>query len=344
MNNKINYQKKSDLELDCQGDEIDITVIFNTIWTKRYKITIFIFTVFVLTVFYSLSLPNKYKSSTILISLSEDHSSKFSNLASLAGVDMGGGTNEVPIDIQLEIIKNDYTFMKNLVIKNKIYDLVSAENIDRQYEFGLGIRFIYDIKNALTFGKNDKQKEINDDYIYETIKYLKELIKIKSDKKVNTITISATHEISNIAKKIVEIFLYEASSHLRLIEMENTDKKIGFYNEEISKVDDLILKEQLTNLMSSLIQKKVLLRASEFYFLKQLTKPVVSNLKDKTGPARSQIVILGCIAGMFVFIFGIFFFEFIKNNYNTQSIVKAEAEKQFLKNEMHKVESTGDIF
>ena len=319
MSNEITHQIENISDFNYQEDEIDLLELFNVIWINRYKIIIFTSIVFVLSIVYSMSLPNIYQSKTILIPQGESKSSvsQFSGIAALAGIDIGGDSG-VSIDEQLKIIKDDYAFMKKLVIKHKIYDLITNDNLDKQYTFGLGIRFIYDVKTGIKFWQKNKHNELDDDYIYETVRGLKGLIKIDSDKKSNVITISVTHEVPYVAKKLVEIFLKEVSSHLRLIELENIDKKIGFYNAEVSKANELILKEQLTDLMSALIQKKVLLRASELYFLKQLTKPIVSNLKEKYSPRRSIMVFLSSFLGLFISVFGVFLIDYIRNIKNNQ--------------------------
>jgi len=79
------------------------------------------------------------------------------------------------------------------------------------------------------------------------------------------------------------------------------------------------LQINLTQLMSSLIQKRVLANSSEFYTVKKLVDSEISFIKNKTAPKRGLIVVVSFVTSIILGIFIIFFREFIKSPENKNS-------------------------
>ena len=299
-----------------EEDEIDLRELFHTIWMHKYKIAVFTFTMTVLTIVYTLSLPNSYKSSTVLAP--QDQSSApslggFSALAGMAGINVGGGNMDAYNS--LNTIINDYGFQKMLVEKYNLSEKLSPKNMDKNLVFALGIKNIY---NLFHFGEKDNRTK--DEIEYDTIKKLKKIVSISSDKKSGAITMSVTLPDRFLAKKLLKIYLYESTNYLRKIDMIDIDKKLKYYKKELANVGDIELKTQISQLISSLVQKKVLSAASEYYIVEEITKPEVPYIKDKVKPKRALIVIVAFVTSMILGIFGVFFIEFLKNNREEEEI------------------------
>jgi uncharacterized protein involved in exopolysaccharide biosynthesis len=105
---------------------------------------------------------------------------------------------------------------------------------------------------------------------------------------------------------MVAQFLKYASTSLRSNELSDMEKKITYYDQELQKTNDLALKTQLSQLMSTLIQKKVLALSSDYYNVKLITRPSVAYERDKEGPKRGLIVVVSMVTSMIIGIFGIF--------------------------------------
>jgi len=192
--------------------------------------------------------------------------------------------------------------------------------MDKNLVFALGIKNIY---NLFYFGEKDNRTKDNrtkDEIKYDTIKKLKKIVSISSDKKSGVITMSVTLPDRFLAKKLLKIYLYESTNYLRKIDMIDIDKKLKYYKKELANVGDIELKTQISQLISSLVQKKVLSAASEYYIVKEITKPEVPYIKDKVKPKRALIVIVAFVTSMILGIFGVFFIEFLKNNREEEEI------------------------
>ncbi len=293
-----------------EEDEIDLRELFATIWSNKYKIIIFTFIITTLTIIYVLSIPNSYKSSVVLAPQEQSKGMNLgglSALAGIAGVNIGGGSMDAYNS--LNTIINNYGFQKMLVEKYNLSEKLSPKNMDKNLVFALGIKNLYNL-----FHSDKKDIRSKDEIEYDTIKQLQKDISISSDKKSGAITLSVTLQDRFLAKKLLEIYLNESTNYLRKIDMIDINKKLKYYRNELANISDIELKAQISQLMSALVQKRVLSSASEFYIVKEMTKPEVAYIKDKDKPKRGLIVIVAFITSIILGIFGVFFIEFLKND------------------------------
>lgn len=294
-------------------DEIDLRELFNTINKNRVKIFILTLVVTSLAVIYALSIPNSYKSQTILVPQTEAKPSLggLSALAGMAGVDLGG-SGQIDAATSFETILKDYSFEQYMIEKYNLIDkfTLKQENL----VFALSFDGFYNM-----FHFESSEDSVNEDSVnieektYSTYQKILTTLSISTDKKSGLITLSAESIDRFLSKELVEIYLVELTNYLRKTEMQNVDKQIKFYKNEFNNIADISIKTQLGNLAAGLLQKKVLAEANEYYNVKQLTKPQVAYIRDKTKPKRSLIVIVSFITSIILGIFAVFFLEFIRS-------------------------------
>lgn len=280
-----------------EEDEIDLRELASTIWKYRLKIAIFTAVITMLTILYTLSLPNEYESKAVLILQKPENSYK--------------------------ALLEDYTFMRSFIIKNGIHKRLLASNSDANYRFALDFSAIYALKNVF---KSDApsfdtmSKSAQEDVLFRLFKQLSSTIKIvETDKQTSTIlTLSVKHPDAVFAKDLIVMFLKDASAYLRQKEMLDNENKIKYYDRVLARTNDVILKTKLAELKSVLIQKKILAQANEPYNVKLLTAPEVARKEYKVGPKRGLIVIVSFVTSMILAIFGVFFLEFLKKDGNDQ--------------------------
>ena len=290
-------------------DEIDLRELFNTINKNRVKIFILTLVVTSLAVIYALSIPNSYKSQTILVPQTEAKPSLggLSTLAGMAGVDLGG-SGQIDAATSFETILKDYSFEQYMIEKYNLIDKFTLKQDN--LVFALSFDGVY---NMLHSESSEDSVNISEDSVYATYKKILTTLSISTDKKSGLITLSAESIDRFLSKELVEIYLVELTNYLRKTEMQNVDKQIKFYKNEFNNIADISIKTQLGNLAAGLLQKKVLAEANEYYNVKQLTKPQVAYIRDKTKPKRSLIVIVAFITSIILGIFAVFFLEFIRS-------------------------------
>jgi len=291
-------------------DEIDLRELFSTIWNNKFKIIFFTTIVTSLTILYTLSIPNSYKSSVSLVPQTQAKPSLggLGALAGIAGINLNSG-GDMDITTSFNIILKDPMFEKMIIKKYNLIEKLTLKKENLVFAFG------YDKVYNYIHGKIKKKETLNDDEkIYNVYKSLLGMITVASDKKSGIITISAQLEDRFLAKKLVDIYLKELTAYLRKIEMRDVNKQIKYYTNELYKTDEISMKEQLGQLASSLVQKKVLSMANEFYNVKKLTQAQVAYIKDKSKPKRSLIIIVSFVTSIILAIFMVFFLQFLKKD------------------------------
>lgn len=294
-----------------EEDEIDLRELFATIWKGRIFIAVFVSVVVVLTLIYALAKPNVYESKTILLSQEQSGGMKLGGLgglAAMAGVDIGGssGGDISPVE-HMKIILSDYEFQAYMIEK---YDLKSKMiHANENLQFAFGFSGIYDL-----FHSTPNEEDIDEIELVDVVEFYQELIVMDSDDKVGTVTMRVEHENRYFAKEILELFLQETTQYYRTYDMQEVEKKIRYYDQALSQTSDIQLKTQLSELVSSLVQKRVLSQASKYYMFKQITKPRVAHIKEKTAPKRALILVVSLVTATILAIFALFLREFIANN------------------------------
>ena len=290
-------------------DEIDLRELFSTIYKNKFKIFFLTFIITSLTVVYTLSIPNSYKSQTKLVSQTQAKPTLggLGALAGMAGIDLGGSGN-IDAVTSLETILTDYSFEQYMIKKYNLIDKFVPKHDN--LVFALAYDDVYNMLHT----KSSKSDVTLEEKTYNTYKEILKTISISSDKKSGLITLSAESNDRFLAKKLVEIYLKELSDRMQKLDMQSVNKQIEFYNNELNNITDISIREQLGELVTGLLQKKVLSKANEYYNVKQLTKPQVAYIKDKTKPKRSLIVVVAFITSIILGIFAVFFIEFIKKN------------------------------
>ena len=293
-----------------EEDEIDLRELFNTIYQHKIFIAIFVIVVTTLSLLYTLSKPNEYK---VSIKLAPQEQSKGLNLgglgalASMAGVNVGGGGGGITPDIAFSSLLDDYAFMKKFIKKEGLDNKLITPSLHDDYIFAFGYRGLYDILHS----DNKSAAKVDIFSVYNTVK---NSISISKDKKTSMIDISYTSASRKFAYETLNLFLQEATDHLIKNNLQDIDSQINRYKKELTKTNNLDLKSQLAKLISNLIKQKVYMNTSKYYKVKVIINPYIPDVKDKAKPKRGLIVIVAMITSLILAIFLVFFREFIKKD------------------------------
>jgi uncharacterized protein involved in exopolysaccharide biosynthesis len=307
---------------EIQEDEIDLRELARTIGKYKWKLIVFVIIVTMLSVLWSLSKPNVYKSQAVLVPQEASKSASLGGLgalAGMAGLDLGG--SEMSPDGAYQLYLDDYQWSREFLLKTKLFDKINSLKADENYRFALGIRGIYDAmhsKPEVTLA--DATAQEREKMLFETYQTLKTKLSIAADKKTSVITIAYSDPDGELARDVVKQFLSHASTTLRTNELSDMNKKVDYYANELRLSEDLALKTQLSQLMSALIQKRVLAQSSDLYNVKVMVAPSVAYERDKEGPKRGLIVVVSMVTSLILGIFGIFLLEFIRKPKEDESL------------------------
>jgi capsular polysaccharide biosynthesis protein len=253
-------------------------------------------------------------------------------LAAMAGVNIGGGGGGLDIASMFKNLIEDFSFNTYVIKKYHLVKRLSPEGMHQNMIYALnGEQMAMDIKNFFKSKEDEKEPKSEDELIFEIFKKLKTIISTSTDKESGAITLSATLEDRFLAKELVNIYLKEMSDYIKVLDMKEIAEQEAYYNNELDQASSIELKQNLADLLSALMKKKVLSQAGEYYMVKQLTKADVAYVKDKSKPKRALIIIVAFITSIILGIFMIFFREFLNKKDEDEIIEEVEVKKEVIK-------------
>lgn len=309
-----------------EEDEIDLRELFATIWKNKFTIMAIALIITSMAVLYALYKPNVYTSQSILVPKDQGGKPSLGGgaaaLAAMAGINIGGSGGGIDVANMFKNLLGDYAFNKPIIKKYHLDQMLSEKSIEPHLVFAANQKTVYEFFKS---SKKIKQQQY-DEILFNTFKKLKGILSVSTDKESGAITLSAKFEDRFVAKKLIDIYLKEMSDYIKWLDLKEIDDQVHYYEDELQKAKNLDLKENINELLSALVKKKVLSQAGEFYMVKQLTKPQVPYVKDKVGPKRALIVIVAFITSIILGIFLVFFKEFLKNNDDNDRIDEEKLE------------------
>lgn len=299
----INQNTTSEFE-----SEIDIREFFRIIYLRKWIVVAITLLFSIAGVAFSLSLPNKYKSTVTLIPAAEDSVSsglsgiagQFGGLAALAGVNLGGSEID-KTTIALETLVSReflFKFINDNEFKAKIF---AAEKWDPKSGHLTYDSEIYDVEDNswVREASFPKQSEPSLAEVYKM--FLKELLSISQDKKTGLITLSVEHPSPIFAKEIVDGLVSSINKEMQSNSIIEANKSIDYLNKEIEKNKVAAMESILYQLMEKQFQNKMLANVRDEYVLKTLDEAIIP--EEKSSPKRALIVIAAMLFGGFLSVF-----------------------------------------
>jgi uncharacterized protein involved in exopolysaccharide biosynthesis len=284
-------------------DEIDLKELWNAIWSGKWLIIGITFVFSVASVLYALSLPDEYKSTALLAPASSSSSSQlgklagqFGGLASLAGINLGGGGAEDKTVIAMEIMKT-WGFLEKFIKDNNIeVEVFAAEGWDRATDTLRIDPDLYDIEKkkwVREFKPSRGQKlEPNGWELYEEFR---ERVTISQDKASGLISLSVEYYSPLVAKTWTELLVRNINTHIQKQDRAEALKSIEYLNTKIKETSLADMQSVFYQLIEEQTKTLMLAEVSEEYVFKTISPAKVA--EEKSNPKRALIAIFGFLLG-----------------------------------------------
>lgn len=289
-----------------QNDEIDLGEIFQTIIEGKWVI-LFITSIFlIISLFYSLSLPNIYQSNAILSPVGEHNSANnilngSTGLASLAGINLQSQNSDSNSLQAMEKLNTLSFFRDNLMPNIFLPDLMAYQSWEPSTNEGLYDKEIFNSdKNIWIKGSKYEHTNIPTAQESHTV-FIRDHLSIRKNKDTGFVTISIRHQSPFIAKSWTELIVNELNNFYRDKDKLEFEAAVKYLNKQITQTSLTEVKQVIAQLLQQKTQQLTLIEVNNFYVFEYIDPPVVMELKSE--PRRSVICIFGAFFG---FIFGIF--------------------------------------
>lgn len=279
-------------------DEIDLLEYFRLLWAYKWFVATIVILTGIAAVFYSLRLPNIYRSDAVIVARQQSKSAVPSALASLGGLgviagnmfDLGGGSLQ-----KFQMVLNSRIFSVTLYQKHK--NTIMPVLYEKIWDKAKGA---WNVDGDAPPTTQDITKAIS------------QILHIQSNKKSGTLTISVDHQHPAFAKKMVEYCLQELSDSLRAETLNDSVEKQKFLRSQLNTISDALLKEKLYAFLAKEIERETFAHAQAPYAFQIIDPPIVPDINKRIKPKRSQICILSVTVAFFMAVFLAFFIEYIK--------------------------------
>lgn len=287
-------------------DEINFKDVTIAISKDLKIISILIVTFTVMSIIYSLTIPNIYMSKALLLPVESANSfnsnlNSYSSLASLAGVNIPQQTDQSNTSRALEKL-NTLSFYENSILPNIHLPELMAVNSwnmnSNKIEFNKEIYMASEDKwvRKVEYPKQPKPSS------QESFKAFKNNhLKIIQDKTTGFITLSIKHQSPYVAKNWIEIVVKEINSFYRQKDKMEAEIALNFLNNQMLKTGFSDIKKVIATLIQQETQKLTLIEANESYVFEYIDPPAVS--EQKFQPNRPVIVFIGALIGLMLGIF-----------------------------------------
>ena len=297
------YQQDSEFTSRLSDDEIDLRELFAVIWQGKWLI-IAITTVFAVgAVFFAISQPNIYKSEALLSPADSEQSGgglaalagQFGGLASMAGINLGGGGGVDKTKMAIEVMKSRQ-FASEFIQKHHILaDLLAAEKWNMADNTLTYDADLYDAaqKNWVREVKPPFKPEPS---MQEAFKVFSKIIVVNSTKDTGMVTISVEHLSPSLAQQWVNWLVQDINNVMKERDVAEAIKSTAFLESKIQQTNVADIRSILYKLIEEQAKTIMFAEVRDEYVFKTIDPALVPEEKSK--PKRALICVLGTMLGV----------------------------------------------
>jgi uncharacterized protein involved in exopolysaccharide biosynthesis len=280
-------------------DEIDLRDLFSVLWAAK-KLIVAVTAVFALvSVIFAISQPNQYKA-TALLTPAQQQSSGLSDalgslggLASLAGVDIGGGGGG-EAQIAQEILLS-WGFVEKFIDENDIaVEVFAADGWDKEKNQLSIDNDLYD-NDENRWVRTPSQGKTAKPSSWKIYKKFLGMLSISTDKNTGLISLTVEYISPYIAKQWVDQLVVAINQYMKQRKLQMVNTNIEYLEAQIEKTSIARMKEVFYTVIEEQIKNKMLAEASPEYVFVTVSPAMVP--EEKSQPKRALICILGTILG-----------------------------------------------
>ena len=280
--------------------EINVSLLIKELWAKKLFIVSLTSIAAIISVLYSLSIPNVYRSQALLApagNQSQDISSSLGGLSSLAG--FAGislpGTNDSKKQEALAIL-NSHQFIEEFIIKHDlVVPIMAATGWDKDSNQLIINEDLYDVERKIWKKKDGKDLKPS---IQETVRSFREMVSSLNDKRTGYTQIYADTFSPSMSKDWVDWLIADLNKYIMEVDLKRAENSLEYLNSQINQTAIPELKQVMAQLIKSEQKTIMLSQSSPEYVFKILDKPIIPDLKLK--PKRAIICIVGTISGFII--------------------------------------------
>ena len=292
---------QNNIQNDTQyDDEIDLRELFGVLWAGSRKIIAITAVFAFVSVIYALSLSDQYKATVLLAPAQSDSSDlsgalgQLGGLASLAGVDIGGGDSS-EAQMAQEIMKS-WSFIDVFIAENNIsVEVYAAEGWSRGSNELQIDDDIYDAETKTWLVENDNTGEVGPPSSWVLFEEFSERLVVSENKKSGLVSVSIEYYSPQIAKQWLDMYVAAINAHMQQRQMEKVTNNINYLQAQIENTSIAEMREVFYTIIAEQTKNKMMTEASPEYAFVAVSPSMVPEVTSQ--PQRRFICTLGTLLG-----------------------------------------------
>ena len=292
---------QNNIQNDTQyDDEIDLRELFGVLWAGSRKIIAITAVFAFVSVIYALSLSDQYKATVLLAPAQSDSSDlsgalgQLGGLASLAGVDIGGGDSS-EAQMAQEIMKS-WSFIDGFIADNDLaVELSAVQDWSKGSNELLINDGVYDTENKQWLSSKNECDVRGPPSSWVLFQAFSERLVVSENKKSGLVSVSIEYYSPQIAKQWLDMYVAAINAHMQQRQMEKVTNNINYLQAQIENTSIAEMREVFYTIIAEQTKNKMLAEASPEYAFVAVSPSMVP--EEKSQPYRSIICIIGTLLG-----------------------------------------------
>jgi uncharacterized protein involved in exopolysaccharide biosynthesis len=297
------YQQDSEFNSRVVADdEIDLRELFSVIWQGKW-IIIAITAVFAIgSVIFAINQPNIYKSEALLAPADSEQgggglgalAGQFGGLASMAGINLGGGGGVDKTQMAIEVMKSRQ-FTSNFIQSHNILpDLMAAK------KWNLAENSISYDEDLYSVGDNKWLRIVDAPFkpepsMQEAYKAFTKIIAVNAAKDTGMVTVSVEHLSPQVAQQWVNWLVADINKEMKQRDVAEANRSTAFLREQIQQTNVADIRSILYKLIEEQAKTIMFAEVRDEYVFKTIDPALVP--EEKAKPKRALICVLGTMLG-----------------------------------------------
>ncbi|NTS76904.1 LPS O-antigen length regulator [Catenovulum sp. SM1970] len=281
-------------------DIIKFSFLIQVLWRWKFLIAFVVTLSAGASAFYAVSLPNVYRGE-LIAKLPDDQSggamgglaNKLGGLASLAGVNIGGGSGKV-LD-QVKDLVRSRSFLHAFIEKYDLTaDILAVKGWEPSSRKLIYNEEIYDAENKMWTRTPPPNRQVIPTP-WEAYTKLLSSITIEAMPKKSMLKLSVDHYSPDLAKKWVELLLFEINELHRQKSKQEAQASIEYLQKTLESTELINVRKVFYDLLEEQMKSDMLAEVRQEYVLETLAHAVLP--EEKNHPSRAFICIVGTFLG-----------------------------------------------
>lgn len=287
--------------------EIDLRELFATLWQGKWIIIGFTAVFAIAGVLYALSKPNIYQASVLLAPAQDEGgmgaiAGQLGGLASLAGINLGGGGGANPTVIAKEVLQSR-AFLTEFIHKHQLaVPLMAAKGWDMDAQQWIIDRDIYNPETKQWL--EDSDGETLEPTDWDTVKQFKGgHLSISESKESGMLTLSVKSLSPIAAKEWATKLTQDINEHMREQDVTEAEARIEYLEGKLRETNIAGMQQVFYQLIESETRTVMLANAQSEYVYKTIDPAVEP--QEKIEPRRALICIVVAVFGGLMGVMGV---------------------------------------